>query len=296
MKTEKKSSMNQMSNYILGIYQVMLMVRDTLEYTMQGRKADLRAYNERKAGFKALLVDNAPLPRFVAANGEKSAKVMENLQNFIKNVYSEQSTIVRIASEEVRVDHAQHIQIYEQVIGLYQTLLDIVNGYMAFAKKENQYETIVGAVVESDEYFYRVYSHLVIMDDIVATFGEFNKVMKENQGKPNPMANYIIDDLKKLFGYLVFQKQHNKIREIKYNEMVDNCFVLMETMEGKRALPEGKSFPDLFKTNKELILSLLSPAEFNWKAQFKNWMNEAVEYSRAQKEFAAKKKDPNDLV
>lgn len=222
--------------------------------------------------------------------------MLENLNNFIKNVYSEESTIVRISGEEVRVDHAQHLQIYEQVVGLYQTLLDIVNGYVAYAKKENQYENIVGAVVESDEYFYRVYSHLVIMDDIVATFGEFNKVMKENQGKPNPMANYIIDDLKKLFGYIIFQKQHNKIRDVKYNEMVDSCFALVETMEGKRALPEGKSFPDLFKANKEMILSLLSPAELNWKAQFRSWMNEAVEFSRAQREAAAKKKDPNDLV
>lgn len=49
--------MNQMSNYILGIYQVMLMVRDTLEYTMQGRKPDIRGYNERKAGFQALLTE-----------------------------------------------------------------------------------------------------------------------------------------------------------------------------------------------------------------------------------------------
>lgn len=285
-----------MSNYILGIYQVMLMVRDTLEYTMQGRKPEIRGYNERKAGFQALLVEKAPLPRFVAANGDKSKQVLENLNNFIKNVYSEESTIVRISGEEVRVDHAQHLQIYEQVVGLYQTLLDIVNGYVAYAKKENQYENIVGAVVESDEYFYRVYSHLVIMDDIVATFGEFNKVMKENQGKPNPMANYIIDDLKKLFGYIIFQKQHNKIRDVKYNEMVDSCFALVETMEGKRALPEGKSFPDLFKANKEMILSLLSPAELNWKAQFRSWMNEAVEFSRAQREAAAKKKDPNDLV
>ncbi|MCH3976430.1 MAG: hypothetical protein LKF69_03720 [Bacilli bacterium] len=268
--------MNNVNSYILGIYQVALIVRDSLEYTVRNRAHEVKAYEERKKGLDILLAEGAPLPQFVKANGEKSGKVLENLHNFQESIYSDKSTIVKVAAEGIRVDDNQHLTVYEQIVGIYQTLIDILQGYIGYTKKENLYDERVDKLVYLDEKFFRVYSILNIVGDIVISFNEFNKLMNEQKGKPSPLSNFVVEDMRKLYGLVLFEKKHNRIVEADFNAAFDQCMALVESMEGKRALPDGKKFPDLFKETNQAVVALLGPAETAWRDQFRVLMAEAL--------------------
>ena len=63
--------MNQTTRYVMDIYQVSVIVRDTLEYLIQkkdGYNADV--YKQRKEILKLALTENHPFSRFLANNNE----------------------------------------------------------------------------------------------------------------------------------------------------------------------------------------------------------------------------------
>ena len=276
--------MNQLNAYVLGIYQLAMIVRDTLEYTLKKESYNVEIYEQRRKGLEALLLDNAPLPIFVRNNGEKAEPILANLKKFQEEFYSDTATIVQLSHNEVRVDHNQHLVIYEQVVGIYQTLVDVVAGYMNYARANKLEDEDIIELYHLDERYFRLYSHYVIVDDLMAAFKEFNQVMKENNGEPGPLSNFVVEDMKKLNGFLQFEKQHNKITDTKYNELIDQVFAFVENMEGKRALPEGKSFPYVHKQILEELRGELGPAEKAWQDQYHKVMLAAVEASKQAQE------------
>ena len=67
--------MNNATRFIMGIYQVSLMVRDTLEYVQGRPEHDINFYNQRKQIILHGLEDNSPLSHFLSQNGEVGEKI-----------------------------------------------------------------------------------------------------------------------------------------------------------------------------------------------------------------------------
>lgn len=260
--------MNKLNTFVLGIYQVALIIRDTLEYAVIRESYSLEAYEQRKKALEMLLEENAPLQTFIKNNGEKAQEILVNIQRFQENIYGEQSTIVSKTSNGLKVDHNQHVQIYEQVIGIYQTLLDILFGYMNYAKENGLADDEVIELFKLDERVFRLYAHIALVHDLMRNFTEFNKIVRENNGKTDPLSNFVVEDMKKLNGFVMFQKQHNRIIDVEYKEITDEVYAFIENMEGKRALPEGKSFPDIHRELSDKLIEELSKTEPKWKEQF----------------------------
>ena len=76
---EKQTNMNKQSQYIFGLYQFLLNVRDTLEYTIN-RDHDLRTYEERK---KIILhnvnEEGSYFGNFVLNNKEQTEKYLKKI-------------------------------------------------------------------------------------------------------------------------------------------------------------------------------------------------------------------------
>lgn len=274
--------MNSINSFILSIYQVALIVRDSLEYTLKNHKAQAKVYIERKRALAVLLQDKSPLMTFIANNGEKSEKFKENLFSFRNYVFGEEDSIVKIVGEEVVTDKAQHLQIYESTVGIYQTLMDVINGYLKYAREQNAFEQPMADLLAADEFMFRVTSHLVLVDEIFERFGEFNKVMRENKGQPGPLTNFVVEDMKKINGLIHFEKVHNHVKDYRYNAAVDKALILIELMEGKRQLEPGKTFPETYQETRAAFADLIGEVEASWRTQFQKVMDDAVEWSKTQ--------------
>jgi hypothetical protein len=281
--------MNQVSQHIMSIYHYSVLVRDTLEYTIVKDAYNLEAFEQRKKALKVTLEEKSPLRHFIDTNGETGKTIETKIREFIDDVYGDDSTILRPSADGLRVDHAQHLKIYDYVVGIHETLSDITKGYVKFARDNKQEEPDVERVITDDERLYRGLVFMTVMADVDKTFLEFNKAMRETKGQPSPQSNYIIGDLKKLIGFLGFQKQHNTIRDAAFNDMMDHSFRVLEQIEGKRELPamplseeekntyKGKltsdgqrylTFPEIFKENHDIITKVVATSEENWRKSY----------------------------
>ncbi len=296
--------MNQVSQHILSIYHFSVLLRDTLEYTLVKDAYNVQAYEQRKKAFKMTLEEKSPLRNFIDTNGETGKTIETKIREFIEDVYDDNSTILRPSTEGLRVDHAQHLKIYDYVVGLHETMTDIVRGFLKYAKDNNMLEDEVVRIVADDERLYRSLVFMTVMTDVDKTFLEFNKAMRETKGQPSPQSNYIIGDLKKLIGFLNFQKQHSLVRDTPFNDMVDASFKVLEYIEGKRELPtralseeekatykgkltaDGKrylTFPEIFKENREIINKVVASSEETWRKAYTPIINALMASTAAHK-------------
>lgn len=260
--------MNMNNHFIFGIMQLNILLRDTLEYTLPNREFNPEHYDKRVEGFKALLMPNSPIMRFLESNKEQEEKIKENFNNFIEAVYGEESRIVRKIDNKIEVDKAGIIDLYEMVLGLNQTVADIVNGYLKNAKDNNlQDEAVEKSNFAEDEYF-RSIANYVIVNSIIGLFDEFQNASREAKGQPSPAINFINAEIQRLAGFLNFIKQHSKIVAVGYNETVDKVNILMESISGKRQLPEGTNFPQLFKATQEVLAKQIAYAENAYRSAF----------------------------
>lgn len=268
--------MNQTSYFVFGIFQLNLLLRDSMEYMVPNRQFSVEMYDKRKEGFTALTAENSPFGRFLAMNQEKAPKIRESFSNFIDLVYSDNASIVRKIDDKIEVDKGLHLQFYEMTAGLYQTIEDILYGYLAHAQKENQYEESLAKAILANEVYFRSLSYFAITIDIVEKFNEFQTAFRESKGQPSPASNFINEEIGKLVGILGFHKKHSKVKDVAFHDMVDKVNALLETIGGKRQLPEGMKFPDLFKATREVTLNQLQKSETEFKAFFGPILNDYV--------------------
>ena len=276
--------MNDATRFIMGIYQVSLMIRDTLEY-VQGRPThDVNFYNQRKQIIEHGLVENSPLSHFLSQNGEIGEKISNNLNEFIAFAYKEDSTYITIENGKLIVDHAQDIKALDYIVGLRETLMDIVKKFAEKSKNEGNLEESMETLIALDEQFYRVLGSLITFDLVHKHFLEFNKAMHENGGKPSPQSNFVINDLKKLVGYTKFIYEHSNKDDQAYNQAYEANFACYNYMEGSKALPEGSNMKTEIETVHNNLVKLLQEREEPWRRVYSSVWTELVGYEQGLKQ------------
>ena len=284
--------MNNISLYILNIYHYSLMIRDTLEYAMDKPSYNYQSYLMKKDLIIRGLEPNTPFGSFLEKNNTDEKHIGDEIKSKIKtfydDVYGEDSTIIKVSPEhELRVDKAQHIAIYNYVIGIYETMLDILNSYIRVAKQNNQLEPEIDKLIHTNEAFYRGFVYLQLVQDLMKQFQEFQVVMNETKGQPSPQSNYISQDINKLFGFLKFVKDHCKLTDANTRDMFDDVSRLLDMVQGKRDLPSGKKFPDVFNDTIKHILEYVKPNEILWRDTYNPLYKELMDI--AHKEIEKKK-------
>lgn len=272
--------MNQASRYIFNLYHYLLNFRDTLEFALN-REHTKQIYDQRKFIIENGIKENTPLGNFFAQNKENEANIKqlkEGINNVIDELYSDDSNVISVSNDVVRVDHTQHTKIYELVIPTAEKLRDVVYGYINFARGRNELENDILDLVKKDEVLYRTIVVMLLLSDYIKSFQEFQKVMSESGGKPTPQSNYIVqNELLKLAGLIRSSRFSTHATDNTTLDLLDKVNQIIEMCEGRRDRRDNKSFGDLFKEVQSEIQKYLSTVEPVWKNAYDKVLKEVIE-------------------
>ncbi len=260
-----------MNNYTAAIasfirYDVVLF--NTLEYATKKEKFDVAAYKARKEIISKEIELNTPLKNCLDNSGEAGKNLLEKIQELIRLVYSDESTIVKMGPDEkeLRVDSSQALTIYENVLPIHEELRKIVEAHVIAARKANAYdEPTFDDVITKEEYFYRGLVNMLMLDTFDHFFAEYNKARAEAKGAITPQSNFIQNDINKIVNLFHFVRNNATARNADYYSFIDPLFALIEMTGGRRDLPEGKNFGQMFVEAKTKTREMTQKFELAWK-------------------------------
>ena len=260
--------MNNFSLYTFRLYHYLLTLRDTMEYTIK-RDHKVEVYENRKKILTENLEEGTPFGDFLKNNGEAGDKIREKVQEFIKNLYSEESTILVPSGDLVRVDVAQAVTLFDMTVGLTETLRDIVYQYIAYGQERKEIDPMIVGLVADDERMYRIVLSMLVMRSFEESFAEFQKVMAESQGKPTPQSNFIVqNELVKYAGFLRFSRQHTRATDNETLDLLDETLKVIEMTEGRRQRPDNKGFKEIFDDINNKLNTTAAKFEGVWKKTY----------------------------
>ena len=279
--------MNNFSLYTFRLYHYLLTIRDTLEYSIK-REHSMEVYNNRKKILEDNLKEGTPFGDFLKNNGEAGDKIREKINQFLSELYSDESTILMPSGDQVRVDTAQLVTLFDMTVGLTETMRDIVFQYVSYGMKNNEIDKLLVKLVDQDERMYRVVLSMLAMRVFEESFAEFQKVMNESQGKPTPQSNFIVqNELAKLTGFLRFSRQHAHCTDNETLDLLDETLRVLEMTEGRRQRPDGKGFKEIFDDLNKKLNDATAKTESAWKATYQEVVNEVTKNQPQQPAEAA---------
>jgi hypothetical protein len=269
--------MKNINQYNFDIIHVATHLRDTLEYVLP-REHDAKLFEQRKQVLTKGLEVETPLGKFLDANKDKFTEMMEKYHEMLDELYGDNSTIlVKTAEGKIRVDHSQHLKIYDYVVNIMEPLRDIIYFHVNLARQHNEAEPIIEDLMPVDDRHYRLFSFLLIMQDFQKSFFEFQKVMGESQGKPTPQSNYIVQNELTVYAKMLKSiREHNHFIDNDSLDALDKCLQVVEMSEGRRERRDNKNFPDLFKEALDNLNSKVQANAPKWQELFNKALQEML--------------------
>ena len=269
--------MKNINQYNFDIIHVATHLRDTLEYVLP-REHDEKVYNQRKEVLTKGLSKETPLGKFLEANKDKFTELLKNYDELLDEVYGDNSTIlVKTAEGKIRVDHSQHLRIYELVTSMMEPIRDVIYFHVNLARKQNENEPIIEDLMPYDDRQYRLFAYLLMMQDFEKSFFEFQKVMGEAGGKPTPQSNFIVqNELAKYARMLRNIREHTRFTDNETLDVLDKCLQVVEMSEGRRDRRDNKNFPDLFKEALDGVNAKFTLNGPKWQEKFNKALQEML--------------------
>ena len=262
--------MTQLSKYIVELYNYMLNIRDTMELAMP-RDHSIDAYNARKKVLTDGIKEGYAFGNFIKNNGEKGEELKTKIQSYIDEYYSDTSSIVTVAGDQVRVDSAQNCKLLTDVVGPVETMKDILGQYLVVAMQKNELDPEVKRLLVLDDRMFRIVFFMLTMREYEKSFSEFNKVMNESQGKPTPQSNFIVqNELAVMTKTMREVRARNKFTDNETLDMLDDTVKVLEMTEGRRDRVNNKSFKDIFEDINRRLSESVAKIETEWKSCFGN--------------------------
>ncbi len=270
--------MNNASQCIFDICHVLKTLRDTMEFVLP-KEHEVKSYDQRKTILTSITDNKSFLGKFIEDNAEKLTQFKEKYQEFLKEIYGEDSTVlVKTADDKIRVDHTQHQKIYDYVIYLSETLRDILYSHVNFARSKGQVEEITAKLVNLDERFDRLLKSYLVMQEYQKSFSEFQKVMGESKGQATPQSNYIVqNELSKMATMIRFVRAHAHCTDNETLDIMDDNIELIEMTEGRRERRDGKPFADFFKASMENFSNAINKIAPEYQASYDAALKEMLE-------------------
>ena len=273
--------LNGTNQYIFNIYHYMLNLRDTMEYTID-REHSKELYEQRKTVLTKGIEQGSALGNFFENNKEQGDKIKEKINEFLNDIYADDSTVLKLSENgKLRVDHTQHVKIFEQVIGLQESIRDILYGYMNFARSKNESNQDMVNLVTLDERLTRVVIAMLVMREFEKSFGEFQKVMAESKGQPTPQSNFIVqNEISKMASLMRFSRAHAHCTDNETLDLLDDVNKVIEMTEGRRDRRDNKSFQDIFNDINRRLGDMVAKLEPQWKNCYENVFKQVVESAK----------------
>ena len=263
--------MNNYTGAIASFIRFNVVLFNTLEYVMKKDNYDLNAFNARKEIISTEISKNTPLKSCLDNSGEAGTKLLEKIKDLLDTIYGDDSTIVRKSADgkELRVDAAQHIAVFEAVLPIHEEVRSIISAHLAQANKQNMMDepTFID-VINKEELFYHGLANMLLIDELDHLFAEYNKARNEAKGAITPQSNFISNDINRVVSLMNMLRQRSPIESNDYYELIDPEFALIEMTSGRRDLPEGKNFGDVFTSVKKIAREKTIKWENEWKPAY----------------------------
>ena len=263
--------MNNYTGAIASFIRFNVVLFNTLEYVMKKDNYDLNAFNARKEIISTEISKNTPLKSCLDNSGEAGTKLLEKIKDLLDTIYGDDSTIVRKSADgkELRVDATQHIAVFEAVLPIHEEVRSIISAHLAQANKQNMMDepTFID-VINKEELFYHGLANMLLIDELDHLFAEYNKARNEAKGAITPQSNFISNDINRVVSLMNMLRQRSPIKSSDYYELIDPEFALIEMTSGRRDLPEGKNFGDVFTSVKKIAREKTIKWENEWKPAY----------------------------
>lgn len=272
-----------MNNYTAAIASFIrfdVIVFNTLEYTMKKDSYEVEAYKARKEIITNEINQNTPLKNCLENSGDAGKALNQKINDLLNLIYSDNSTIVKLSQDgsELRVDYSQAITVFEAVLPIHEEMKKIVEAHVVAAKKAEQYdEPSYPEVIEKEEYFYRGLVNMLMLDQFDHQFAEYNKARAEAKGAITAQSNFIQNDINRLVKLFHFVRENAFAKNAEYYSLIDPLFALLEMTGGRRDLPQGKNFADVFVEVKTLARQVTQKWELAWKPVYENFIKHFTE-------------------
>ena len=284
--------MNQTSVVITTLLHYNVQVRDTLEYCLRKDSYDKNLFNEKKRSILVEVDQKTPLKNIIDNSGENGEKLEKNIRDFYNEVYGDDSTILHMAEEGLRVDHAQHPAIYKNVLPIHENVNAMILGILKDAHAKNIDVAQVEEVANAEEAMYRGVAYLTLVQDLNRFFDEYNKARNEAKGEETPASRFIGQDISAMIQNINFVRSNAKLTNAVYKNMEDKIVSLMECMTGRRDLPAGKRFPDIMREAVETINLFVRDAEAKFRSVYPPCIQALLDQVKADDEKRAKGEKP----
>ena len=267
-----------MNNYTIALSSFIrfdAVVFNTLEYAMKKDSYDINAYNVRKNILTTEISQQTPLKTCCDNSKEAGEGLLKKINELIDLIYSENSTIVRVTQDgnEIRVDYSQAIAIFEAVMPIHEEVRKIIIAHVAAAQKEEKLEDGLLEIIDKQEFFYRGLINMLMLHELDHQFAEYNKARQEAKGGITAQSNFIQQYINRLVSLFRFSRENAMPRNADYYEMIDPLFALIEMTGGRRELPEGKNFGNVFNDVTTIVKEKVAKWEKAWSDIYHPYMN-----------------------
>ena len=284
--------MNQTSVIITTLLHYNVQVRDTLEYCLRKDTYDVKLFNEKKRSVLVEVDQHTPLKNILDNSGENGAKLEKEIRDFYAEVYGEDSTILHLADDGLRVDHNQHPAIYRHVLPIHENVNVMIASILQDAHSKQIDVAQVEEVFNAEEAMYRGVCFLTLVQDLNRFFDEYNKARNEAKGEETPAARFIGNDISAMISNINFVRQNAKISNETYKNLEDKVVRLTEYMTGRRDLPQGKRFPDVMRETVEAVQLYVRDVEAKFREVYPKCIQALLEQVKADDERRAKGETP----
>ena len=279
-------AMNQVSQVVTTLEHYKVVVRDTLEYCLNKEAYDPNLFKEKQRSILVEVDQTTPLKNIITNSGENGEKLEKLIRDFHEKVYGENSTILKLAvdasgKEEVRVDHAQHLAIYEGVLPIHENVEAMVRGILLDAKKNGLDVKAVEECDLAEERLFRGVAFMTLVSDLVKLFGDYNQARREANGEENASSRFIGNDINAVVTHINQTRAASRLTDLKYKAMEDAINALVENMTGRRDLPEGKTFNDVITSTQKTIADYVREVEPVFRDKYVPLITELVSSAQA---------------
>ena len=113
---------------------------------------------------------------------------------------------------------------------------------------------------------------MLMLEELDHQFAEYNKARQEAKGGITAQSNFIQNDINRLVKLFHFSRDNATARNAEYYEVIDPLFALIEMTGGRRDLPQGKNFGEVFISVKKVAREKTAKWEEAWKAAYDPFM------------------------
>ncbi len=277
--------MNQVSQVITTLIHFNVAVRDTLQYCLKKESYDTKVFEDQKRSILVEVDQHTPLKDIIDHSGENGEKLEKAIRDFHAEIYGDDSTVLKLADDGLRVDHNQHLAIYKNVMPIHENVNNMILGVLNDAHQHQADVEQVEKLWKAEEEMYRGVAYLTLVNDLNQLFNEYNQARNEAPNhEETPAAKFIGNDIGQIIQNINFVRHNAKETDAVYKNMEDKIVALMEAMTGRRDLPAGKRFPDVMREVIETINLYVRDKEAAFRAIYGPTVQELIAQARADEE------------